>query len=88
MWDQMAEDFEKRRPEALEQPVIVAVSSCRVTRFRGISMKPRQHLIYKDQNLNTLLNNGVADSYQLTATSATECYLNPKIPEVDEARAE
>lgn len=26
--------------------------------------------------------------YQLTATSATHYYLNPKIPEADEARAQ
>ena len=36
MWDQMAEDFEKHRLEAMEQPVIIAINSCRVERFRGI----------------------------------------------------
>lgn len=36
MWDKMAENFEDAELETLEQPVIIAVSSCRVTKFRGI----------------------------------------------------
>ena len=36
MWDKMAENFENAELETLEQPVIIAVSSCRVTKFRGI----------------------------------------------------
>jgi hypothetical protein len=42
MWDQMAEDFEKHRLEAMEQPVIIAINSCRVERFRGICLKLHQ----------------------------------------------
>ena len=36
MWDKMAENFEDAELETLEQPVIIAVTSCRVTKFRGI----------------------------------------------------
>ena len=38
MWDDMAESFENANTDAMEQPVIIAVSSCRVTRFRGIEL--------------------------------------------------
>ncbi|GJV75808.1 nucleic acid-binding, OB-fold protein [Tanacetum coccineum] len=43
----------------MEQPIIIAVSSCRVNKYRD---------------------------FQLTATSATYYYLNPKIPEAEESR--
>ncbi|PWA83752.1 replication protein A 70 kDa DNA-binding subunit [Artemisia annua] len=35
LWDDLAETFPKERIDALEKPVIIAVSSCRVTRFRN-----------------------------------------------------
>ncbi|PWA56458.1 replication protein A 70 kDa DNA-binding subunit [Artemisia annua] len=35
LWDNLAETFPKEKIDALEKPVIIAVSSCRVTRFRN-----------------------------------------------------
>ena len=37
MWDEMAEKFEDAELETLEQPIIIAVCSCRVSKFRGIT---------------------------------------------------
>jgi hypothetical protein len=38
MWDAMAENFANAKPETMEQPVIIAVSSCRVSKFIGIAL--------------------------------------------------
>ncbi|PWA43640.1 replication protein A 70 kDa DNA-binding subunit [Artemisia annua] len=35
LWDDLAETFPKERIDALEKPIIIAVSSCRVARFRN-----------------------------------------------------
>ncbi|PWA56645.1 nucleic acid-binding, OB-fold protein [Artemisia annua] len=35
LWDDLAESFPKEKIDALEKPVIIAVSSCRVGRFRN-----------------------------------------------------
>ena len=35
MWNEMADEFEKADLDAMEQPIIIAVSSCRVSKFRG-----------------------------------------------------
>ncbi|PWA67943.1 nucleic acid-binding, OB-fold protein [Artemisia annua] len=35
LWDDLAESFPKEKIDALEKPVIIAVSSCRVARFRN-----------------------------------------------------
>ena len=42
MWDDMAKTFEDADFETMDKPVIIAVSSCKVTKFRGIQL-----LIYK-----------------------------------------
>ena len=38
MWDDMAKTFEDADFETMDKPVIIAVSSCRVTKFRGIQL--------------------------------------------------
>ncbi|GKB89008.1 2-isopropylmalate synthase A-like protein [Tanacetum coccineum] len=38
MWDDLAKQFEKKAMEKLEPPVIIAVPSCRVSRFNGVIM--------------------------------------------------
>ncbi|GJW48837.1 nucleic acid-binding, OB-fold protein [Tanacetum coccineum] len=38
MWDEMAENFNKSILDTLEQPVIVAVSSCRVSKYRDYQL--------------------------------------------------
>ena len=38
MRDDMAERFEDAGLETLQQPIIIAVSSCRVTKYRGITL--------------------------------------------------
>ena len=35
LWDELAETFKKDEIDALEKPVIIAVTSCRVSRFRN-----------------------------------------------------
>ena len=35
MWNEMADEFEKADLDAMEQPIIIAVSSCRVSKYRG-----------------------------------------------------
>nr|GEW80510.1 nucleic acid-binding, OB-fold protein [Tanacetum cinerariifolium] len=35
LWDEMAEHFGQADFQKMEQPVIIAVSSCRVSKFRG-----------------------------------------------------
>ncbi|GJY72845.1 DNA helicase [Tanacetum coccineum] len=59
LWDEMARHFEQADLQNMEQPIIIAVSSCRVNKYRD---------------------------FQLSATSATYYYLNPKIPEAEESR--
>ncbi|GJY46764.1 nucleic acid-binding, OB-fold protein, partial [Tanacetum coccineum] len=54
LWHEKALTFNVQEYEAMEKPVIIAVSSCLVKQFNGL---------------------------QLSATSATHCYLNPNIPE-------
>ncbi|GJT72142.1 2-isopropylmalate synthase A-like protein [Tanacetum coccineum] len=36
MWDDLAKQFDKKAMEKLEPPVIIAVPSCRVSRFNGV----------------------------------------------------
>ncbi|PWA81791.1 hypothetical protein CTI12_AA184760 [Artemisia annua] len=35
LWDDLAESFPKEKIDALEKPILIAVSSCRVSRFRN-----------------------------------------------------
>ena len=35
MWNEMADEFEKADLDTMEQPIIIAVSSCRVSKYRG-----------------------------------------------------
>ncbi|GJU83002.1 DNA helicase [Tanacetum coccineum] len=59
LWDEMAEHFGEADLASMKQPVIIAISSCRVSKHTD---------------------------YQLSASSATYYYLNPKIPEAEESR--
>nr|GFA79418.1 replication protein A 70 kDa DNA-binding subunit [Tanacetum cinerariifolium] len=38
LWDEMAEHFAQADLEKMEQPVIISVSSCRVSKYRGKSL--------------------------------------------------
>ncbi|PWA89772.1 helitron helicase-like domain-containing protein [Artemisia annua] len=62
LWDQLAETFKKYEIDRLEKPVIMAVSSCQVTRYHN--------------------------KLQLQSTAATYYYINPKIPQLDQYRAQ
>ncbi|GKC15018.1 hypothetical protein Tco_1011800, partial [Tanacetum coccineum] len=60
MWDNLAKQFDKNKIEKLAQPIIIAVRTCRVTRFKGTDVK-------------------------LSALSASHYYINPIIPEAEQA---
>ncbi|GKC51945.1 nucleic acid-binding, OB-fold protein [Tanacetum coccineum] len=60
LWDEMANHFGEADIASMEQPMIITISSCRVSKYTD---------------------------YQLSASSATYYYLNPKIPEAEELRA-
>ncbi|PWA79901.1 nucleic acid-binding, OB-fold protein [Artemisia annua] len=62
LWGDLAEKFNKERIDALERPIIIAVSSCRVSRYNN--------------------------NLQLQSTVATYFYINPRIPQLEEYRAE
>ncbi|PWA96022.1 nucleic acid-binding, OB-fold protein [Artemisia annua] len=62
LWGDLAEKFNKERIDALEQPIIIAVSSCRVSRYNN--------------------------NLQLQSTAATYFYINPRIPQLEQYRAE
>ena len=38
MWDEMTRKFGEANLESMQQPVIIVVSSCRVTKYRGIKL--------------------------------------------------
>ncbi|PWA64694.1 replication protein A 70 kDa DNA-binding subunit [Artemisia annua] len=62
LWGDLAEKFNKQGIDALERPIIIAVSSCRVSRYNN--------------------------NLQLQSTAATYFYINPRIPQLEEYRAE
>ena len=86
MWDRMAEIFGEADLRTMEQPVIIAVNSCRVSKNRGTTCIIWNHFFNNWINLILILLTETFTDYQLTATSATWFYLNPKIPEADQAR--
>ncbi|PWA96207.1 replication protein A 70 kDa DNA-binding subunit B [Artemisia annua] len=62
LWGDLAEKFNKEGIDALERPIIIAVSSCRVSRYNN--------------------------NLQLQSTAATYFYINPRIPQLEQYRAE
>ncbi|PWA80597.1 replication protein A 70 kDa DNA-binding subunit [Artemisia annua] len=62
LWDDLAEAFKKDEIDTLERPILIAISSCRVTRFRN--------------------------NLQLSSTPASYYYINPRIPQLEEYRAQ
>ena len=62
LWDDLAETFKKDEIDKLERPITIAVSSCRVSKYRN--------------------------KLQLSSTTATYYYINPKIPELEQYKAE
>lgn len=38
MWNEMADEFEKADLDTMEQPIIIAVSSCRVSKYIGTTL--------------------------------------------------
>ncbi|PWA52012.1 replication factor A protein 1 [Artemisia annua] len=62
LWDDLAEAFKKDEIDALERPILIAVSSCRVSKFRN--------------------------NLQLSSTPASYYYINLRIPQLEEYRAQ
>ncbi|PWA91711.1 hypothetical protein CTI12_AA088610 [Artemisia annua] len=62
LWDDLAEAFKKDEIDRLERPILIAITSCRVTRFRN--------------------------NLQLSSTPASYYYINPRIPQLEEYRAQ
>ncbi|PWA82240.1 replication protein A 70 kDa DNA-binding subunit [Artemisia annua] len=62
LWADLAEKFNKDTIDALEKPIIIAVTSYRVSRY--------------------------SNNLQLSSTPATYFYINPKIPQLEQYRAE
>ncbi|PWA40071.1 nucleic acid-binding, OB-fold protein [Artemisia annua] len=62
LWDELAQKFEKDEIDKLERPIIIAISSCRVQRYRN--------------------------RLQLSSTPASYYYINPKIPQLEQYRAQ
>ncbi|PWA48395.1 nucleic acid-binding, OB-fold protein [Artemisia annua] len=60
--DDLAATFKKDDIDMLERPILIAVSSCRVSRFRN--------------------------NLQLSSTPASYYYINPRIPQLEEYRAQ
>ena len=52
LWDDLAESFPKEEIDALEKPIIIAVSSCQVKRFRNSFQLSSTLATYYYINLN------------------------------------
>ncbi|GKB01999.1 nucleic acid-binding, OB-fold protein [Tanacetum coccineum] len=72
MWDELAAHFDKKEIEKLTPPIIIAVSSCRVTRYKGtFRYSMRNVAILTCNNNNPIYNHRCATHY----------YINPHIAE-------
>ncbi|GJZ83397.1 DNA helicase [Tanacetum coccineum] len=58
IWNEMALDFDVREYESMEKPIIIAVSSCYVTRYNGLQLSGTSATHY-------YLNPNVAKTYQI-----------------------
>ena len=85
MWDEMARRFEDAKLDMMHQPIIIAVSSYRVSKYRGIYSL--QNLYVKKKDITTKTSTIIVD-YLLSAKPTTYYYLNPNIPEAEQSRAE
>ncbi|PWA37789.1 nucleic acid-binding, OB-fold protein [Artemisia annua] len=74
LWDDLGETFPKEKIDALEKPVIIAVSSCKVTRYKAaFDIKPPLQIVrhpYKDKEQEKMRNK-IPLSKLLTETPAT-----------------
>nr|GEW96301.1 DNA helicase [Tanacetum cinerariifolium] len=58
MWDDLAKQFKKDEIEQLPRPIIIAVSSCRVTKYRGSKKSTNSTQLFKYPNNVMLTHNG------------------------------
>ncbi|GJW03857.1 nucleic acid-binding, OB-fold protein [Tanacetum coccineum] len=74
MWDEMARQFKKSEIERLERPVIIAVSSCRVSKFKD-TVKLFQEIRFTCEATITR----IREDREWHYTSCNQC--NKKVPE-------
>ena len=64
MWDELARHFDKKEIEKLAPPIIIAVSSCRVTKYKGMF----SHWVY-NAAISIYNNNGFIYEHRCTIVS-------------------